>query len=222
MTAPHASAHLPPPGYAAATASSSAYRGIPASPPVAAPAGYSMAITSPSKPHIKFSPSPFYTVDQPASELLICPESRDSHDRKSITLTFSLTESQRTKLYSPPPGTVYQLRLYCTSSTYYTAPVFARTSQTICPIEFPPTCEVRVNTMVLNANLRGLKKKPGTAPPPDLGKLVSTRGPNKIEMIYLNSQMPGPPKVSLPEVFRIERPLSRFNRNTTCWSTSSK
>lgn len=68
---------------------------------------------------------------------------------------------------------------------------------TPCPIEFPPTCEVRVNGTQLSANLKGLKKKPGTAPPPDLGKVarMSQNSANRVEMIYVNSQQPTPPKV---------------------------
>ena len=94
----------------------------------------------------------------------------------------------------------YQLRLYCTSSTYYTPNgSFRSPGATPCPIEFPPTCEVRVNGTQLNANLKGLKKKAGTAPPPDLGKLVrqTSNASNRVEMIYVNSQQPAPPKVVL-------------------------
>lgn len=48
-----------------------------------------------------------------------------------------------------------------------------------------------------------MKKKPGTAPPPDLGKsLRLTQGStNRVEMVYVNSQQPVPAKVCiLPEV----------------------
>lgn len=59
-------------------------------------------------------------------------------------------------------------------------------------MEFPPACEVRVNNMQLQANLKGLKKKPGTTPPPDLGRLVkmSPGTSNRLDMIYVNSQQP--------------------------------
>ena len=41
-----------------------------------------------------------------------------------------------------------------------------------------------------------MKKKPGTAPPPDLGKSVRLNGgSNRVEMIYVNSQQPVAPKV---------------------------
>ena len=51
----------------------------------------------------------------------------------------------------------------------------------------------------MNANLKGLKKKAGTAPPPDLGKLVrqTSNASNRVEMIYVNSLQPAPPKVVL-------------------------
>ena len=92
-----------------------------------------------------------------------------------------------------------QLRLFCTSSVFYAGNSLYATNTTPCPIEFPPTCEVRVNTVQLTANLKGLKKKPGTAPPPDLGKLVKHTGSNRVDMVYLNtqSQQGVPPKVRL-------------------------
>jgi hypothetical protein len=85
-------------------------------------------------------------------------------------------------MYSPK----YQLRLYCTSATYY-SPSTYRANSELCPIEFPPTCEIRVNGMALNANTKGLKKKPGTAPPADLSKVVKPSAANRLEMIYVNS-----------------------------------
>lgn len=65
-------------------------------------------------------------------------------------------------------------------------------------MEFPPACEVRVNSLQLQANLKGLKKRPGTTPPPDLGRLVkmSPAAANRLEMIYVNSQQPVHGKVS--------------------------
>jgi len=47
----------------------------------------------------------------------------------------------------------------------------------------------------LAANLKGLKKKPGTAPPADLGKTVRLTSQNRVEMVYVNSQQPVQPKV---------------------------
>lgn len=52
--------------------------------------------------------------------------------------------------------------------------------------------------MQLQANLKGLKKKPGTTPPPDLGRLVKmpSGAANRLDMIYVNSQQPVHGKVS--------------------------
>lgn len=92
----------------------------------------------------------------------------------------------------------YQLRLYCTTSTFYTTAQNAfRTNSQPCPIEFPATCEVRVNNLVLQANLKGIKKKPGTAPPADLSKIARLDAgvSNRIDMVYVNGQANSGPKV---------------------------
>ena len=48
-----------------------------------------------------------------------------------------------------------------------------------------------MNGVQITANLKGLKKKPGTAPPPDITKLVKLNGhQNRVEMVYVNSQQP--------------------------------
>ena len=97
-----------------------------------------------------------------------------------------------------PISSNYQLRLFCTSSIYHVHHHTGFRSEGLCPIEFPATCEVRVNNVQLGANLKGLKKKPGTAPPPDLGKAVrlTSQVLNRVDMVYVNSQQPVQPKVS--------------------------
>jgi E3 SUMO-protein ligase PIAS1 len=63
-------------------------------------------------------------------------------------------------------------------------------AQQICPIEFPPIIEIKVNgSVVSGANTRGLKKKPGTAPPSDLTKLTRT-GANRLELTFINNSQP--------------------------------
>ncbi|KAF9646128.1 hypothetical protein BDM02DRAFT_3271223 [Thelephora ganbajun] len=140
------------------------------------------------KPIMKFQPSPFLRIDQAVSNIEECPESTSSVDRKQAGLTFTLTPEQRQKLDSTMSK--YQLRLYCTSSTFYSS-IF-QIPRGPCQMEFPPACEVRVNNMQMQANLKGLKKKPGTTPPPDLGRLVkmSPGAANRLDMIYVNSQQP--------------------------------
>ncbi|PVG03348.1 hypothetical protein CPB86DRAFT_779686 [Serendipita vermifera] len=132
-------------------------------------------------------PSPFYRIDQPVSNLQECPESTSSSDRRVARFNFYLQPDQLSKLQQP--SSKYQLRLYCTTSQYY---ITLGTSfrHTPCPIEFPPTCEVRVNNHLLTANFRGIKKKAGTAPPADITALT-LRGAgnvgNQVEMVYVNS-----------------------------------
>lgn len=102
----------------------------------------------------------------------------------------------------------FQLRLFCTSSIFFPGMGSFRTNNFPCPMEFPPTCEVRVNSTQITANLKGLKKKPGTAPPPDITKYSRNTGTNRVEMVYVNSQQPVQTKVS-----RLVVPL-----HSLCWS----
>ncbi|KAJ7839131.1 PINIT domain-containing protein [Mycena olivaceomarginata] len=172
---------------------------LPPRPPASSSAGYSMA---PNPAHIplppsrsgstfgspyptnypaafRFKPSPFFTIDQVVSTVLECPESFSATDRRECTLNFQLNDDQLAKLKMPGSG--YQLRLFCTSSKFY----FSTATTTIdCPIEFPQTCEVYVNDVqVKTALLKGIKKRPGTAPPPELAPVGSR---NAVRMIYIN------------------------------------
>ncbi|KAJ6621690.1 PINIT domain-containing protein [Mycena sp. CBHHK59/15] len=161
---------------------------------------------------VRFKESPFFRVQQLVSPIVECPgltpstahilgslinyfsESSSATDRRQQLLSFNLTNDHITKLKSD--SSKYQLRLFCTSSVFYSPTLNSfRPNSGPCLIEFPPTCEVRVNNVQLTANLKGLKKKPGTAPPPDLGKYMRlSTSPNKVEMIYVNSQQPVQPK----------------------------
>ncbi len=117
-------------------------------------------------------------------------------------------------------STKYQLRLFCTSSFFYSGHSSFRSASTNsvpCLVEFPPTCEVRVNNVQLNANLKGLKKKPGTAPPPDITKLARlVSAPNKVELVYVNSQQPVQNKVRIEPYLQYPQNLMALcskNRN---------
>ncbi|KAF8742178.1 PINIT domain, partial [Rhizoctonia solani] len=138
---------------------------------------------------IRFKPSPFYRIDQPLNPLVLCQENKDGSERRSQHFTFTLTQDQSEKLQTNK----YQVRLYCTSSTHYAPNSFTNSP---VPIEFPPTCEIRVNNKNINASVRGLKKKPGTAPPPNLTPFMSTtKGTlSKVELIYVNNVTPFTPK----------------------------
>ncbi|KAK2461956.1 hypothetical protein APHAL10511_006419 [Amanita phalloides] len=165
--------------------------GLPRRPPApAAPSGSSYG----TKSNIQFKDSPFYTINEAVSRIVDCPESTGTSDRRQVNFEFSLNSEQVSQLAAQ--GSKAQLRLFCTSSVFYAGSNLYATNTTPCPIEFPPTCEVRINSVQLSANLKGLKKKPGTAPPPDMGKLVKYTGANRVDMVYLNtqSQQGVPPK----------------------------
>ncbi|KAF9535418.1 PINIT domain-containing protein [Crepidotus variabilis] len=137
---------------------------------------------------IRFRESPFFSIEQAVSSVVECPESTSATDRRSANLTFTLTNDQITKLKTA--GTMYQLRLFCTSSIFFAGISAFKMSPMPCPIEFPPTCEVRINNTAVQANLKGLKKKPGTAPPPDITTFTRLSGSTKVDMVYVNSQQP--------------------------------
>ncbi|KAF7349619.1 E3 SUMO-protein ligase pli1 [Mycena sanguinolenta] len=168
---------LPPP-----QASSSGYRAVnPAHMPLPPSRSASTAgspYSTNHNPGMRFKLSPFYTIDQTVSSVLECPESLSATDRRECTLEFYLNDDQLAKL--GVPGLGYQLRLFCTSSKFY----FPGAENIDCPIEFPQTCEIYINDTQLNgAKLKGIKKRPGTAPPP-VFSAPSRR--NVVRMIYIN------------------------------------
>ena len=87
-----------------------------------------------------------------------------------------------------------------------------------CAIEFPPTCEVRVNGTAIPANLKGLKKKPGTAPPADLSTTIRISPvQNRVELVYVNSQQPTTPKVCIHVMVATLVNINRSLVRNTIW-----
>jgi hypothetical protein len=113
----------------------------------------------------------------------------------------------------------YQLRLFCTFEDDYTPPAPYRSSSApntkVSRIKFPDTCEAKLNGVSISGNLRGIKKLPGSAPPPNLGNVKSTgassgvphhsagydqgfaldlrrNATNRVELIYINSDKVSP------------------------------
>lgn len=82
------------------------------------------------------------------------------------------------------------MRLYCTTEDYFN-PARPASAQVPAPVEFPGTCEIKVNYVSVPANTKGIKKQPGTAPPADLGKAgsldISAGAVNRVEIIYVNT-----------------------------------
>ncbi|CCL99022.1 uncharacterized protein FIBRA_01031 [Fibroporia radiculosa] len=208
-------------GYQAGASSSSGAipRYDPYAPPRRPAAPSAPAPAVPQAPSIRFKSSPFFHIERAVSGVVECPESTSSMDRRQQSLVFAMNNDILSKINSTRTSQKFQLRLYCTSSTYYTPSGGFRSTSGLCPIEFPPTCEVRVNGVALTANLKGMKKKPGTAPPPDLGKSLrlTTGASNRIEMVYVNSQQPVQSKkfylvVMLVEVTTVDQLIDRLKK----------
>ncbi|KAF7296222.1 hypothetical protein HMN09_01091200 [Mycena chlorophos] len=160
-------------------------------------------------PAFRFKPSPFFTVEEPVSIVHECVESYSAQDRREASFTFPLTSAQLAKLRpasgsaSTPP--THQLRLFCTSSAFYdpsSRTQNATKNNLDLPMEFPSTCEVFINdTQLKSSLLKGMKRQPGTAPPPDLrvgngsdGGLRAGAGAenvNKVKMLYVNTTPAG-------------------------------
>ncbi|KAK9365099.1 PINIT domain-containing protein [Lipomyces kononenkoae] len=93
--------------------------------------------------------------------------------RSSFTMAFRFTQSQLDKMKDN------SYRVYLLSA-------LSEDAYRQATIQFPLSIEIRVNGKVVQANLRGLKNKPGTAKPADLTDYVTkdatTR--NTVEVIY--------------------------------------
>ncbi|KAJ7055740.1 PINIT domain-containing protein [Mycena amicta] len=170
---------LPSPGYSVALPSAHSYR--PGVTSLSAP-GPSTFASHHLDNNFRFRLSPFFTVNETVSKMQECPESYSSSDRREATLNFHLDAAQLAKVNTPNSG--YQIRLFCTSSKFYSP---HRPSNTDIPIDFPGTCEVFINNVQLKTTaLKGMKKTPGTAPPPDLGVGGLRAMNNAVKMIYIN------------------------------------
>lgn len=154
-------------------------------------------------PGIKFKLSPYFRIEAAVSDIHAIAETHTPTERSSTHFSFSLNDDQRAKLSSQSPTQPkYQLRLYCTSSAFYAPPTaWAPANPNVTyPIEFPSTCDIRINGIALLENYRGLKKKPGTAPPLFMKKDVHYKmtGMNKVEFVHINGTMPFVSKVRSP------------------------
>ncbi|KAG5518037.1 hypothetical protein PMAC_003223 [Pneumocystis sp. 'macacae'] len=131
---------------------------------------------------INFKPSPFYNILENINSPIICPRkyiSAASMLRDTITTSVQLSIKAVEKLTSDE---CYRVYLFCTATD---SAAFG-----LALIEFPVHIDFKVNGKHLNANTRGLKKKPGTAPPVDITSLLflDSKSINKIEMIYSNTE----------------------------------
>ncbi|KTW29006.1 uncharacterized protein T551_02280 [Pneumocystis jirovecii RU7] len=124
---------------------------------------------------INFKPSPFYNILETINSPIIClPTLRDV-----ITTPVQLSLKAVEKLTSDESYRVY---LFCTATD---SAAFG-----LALIEFPVHIDLKVNGKHVNANTRGLKKKPGTAPPVDITSLLflDSKIINRIEMTCASTE----------------------------------
>ncbi|GJJ71198.1 E3 SUMO-protein ligase PIAS1 [Entomortierella parvispora] len=129
-----------------------------------------------SNPNLVFKSSPFYKDVQTLTPPRLCAEAKDR--TLSTSLAFTIPPLLASHLQSDPN---FQLMVFCGWAD--------GAINTPALMEFPHVCEIKVNGRVLEANLRGMKNKPGTVSPANITKYCKlTAGEfNKVEFIYANS-----------------------------------
>ncbi|GAA5828078.1 hypothetical protein JCM11251_005720 [Rhodosporidiobolus azoricus] len=144
---------------------------------------------------IKFRPSPFYRVEKSLTAVVPCPKAAQG-DRKVVACSFGLTEAQRTllsKARESKANPQYQVRVYCTSDQFFTGGRPLQ-NQFPAPIEFPPSAEIKLNSAIVPANVKGIKKQPGTAPPVNLSGAkgvtlnMGAATTNRVEVAYVSTE----------------------------------
>lgn len=120
------------------------------------------------------------------SSIVQVPEAPPPSGRRQVVVAFTLSQKQRELLQDTPKR--FQLRLFCTTFEHYMASI---TTGHNAPVEFPFTCEARVNEKPLGVSLKGSKKHPGRVSPPDVnrnGSLLLLPGRlNRVEIAYANA-----------------------------------
>ncbi|KAK9686205.1 E3 SUMO-protein ligase pli1, variant 2 [Basidiobolus ranarum] len=132
-----------------------------------------------------FKPSPFYEAIELLSEIKVCPVLPEK--ASLVRLDFQLKKHHVANLQHQSLGSRdVGIKLF--------ACAYDRSGQTLNEnlqvlMEFPPLCEVRINTAVLQTSLRGLKNKPGTVNPPEITDLchIDSTSFNRIEFMYANT-----------------------------------
>lgn len=136
---------------------------------------------------IRFKPSPFWKIEQFVTPLTILYEARAT-DRRSAACALRLNPQHVSLLKTNP--TQYQVRLFCTTKAACDIANRSTSASTAAFVEFPASCDLRINGEQYKSSLKGSKKSPGRVPPPNLNKdkFLSMREGmlNRIELIYTN------------------------------------
>lgn len=148
---------------------------------------------------LNFKPSPFYIISETLTPIQTCPSESASlpclnnsadllevvpNHRHVVSTTFQLTANQLHTINSLKQ----KVMVYCTQldPTLGTA---ARVD-----IAFPQQVELRVNNVQVQANLRGLKNKPGSTRPADItNQLIKTASyKNAVQLTYAHTHKVNP------------------------------
>ncbi|KAK4701957.1 hypothetical protein P7C70_g4262, partial [Phenoliferia sp. Uapishka_3] len=170
---------------------------------------------------IKFRPSPFWKVEKAVGVNTLLAKAGQG-DRKQVEMVFMLNEECRSLLSAAkasPTSPQYQLRLFSASENYYDAsrPNSHQNQTGVgAPIEFPTTCEIKLNGLAVSANTRGIKNQVGTAPPVDLSKGGGLRLQpgvvNKVEVVYVNTDKRYYMAAYLVEVTSVSQVVARIKK----------
>lgn len=134
---------------------------------------------------LNFKSSPFWRIQEFVSPTVILQEAA-IQNRKTSNIDLRLNPQQLSLIKAPSSN--YQVRLFCTTKA--AAEIAERSPNHPAHIEFPMSCELRINGNLYSASLKGSKKQPGRVPPPNLNKdksLMTRDGMvNKVELVYTN------------------------------------
>ncbi|CAO1625726.1 unnamed protein product [Sympodiomycopsis kandeliae] len=135
---------------------------------------------------INFKPSPFWKIENFLCAPILLPEAA-MQSRREAVLDLKLNPQVSSLIKSQ--STSYQVRLFC--ATKAAAEISERYPATSASVEFPVSCELRINGALYTSSLKGSKKQPGRVPPPNLNKdktLITREGLlNKITLAYANT-----------------------------------
>ncbi|KAI7826077.1 PINIT domain-containing protein [Gamsiella multidivaricata] len=162
---------------------------------------YRPGMSSHGPPHQTFKPSPFYQDMKTLSDLKLCLEAKDR--TLSVPIPFNVPPMLAMQLKKDPQ---YQLMVFCAWADGNSG------GQVL--MEFPHVCEIKVNGRVLEANLRGMKNKPGTVSPANITRLcrLESGDYNKIEFMYANSTKRYYASVHLVKKFSVELIVAEVER----------
>ena len=171
---------------ASAAAAAAAAAAAPHPPPVHPPAPRVPPPRPTALQRLRFWRSPFYEPLEYVSSVVQVPEAPPPSGRRQVVVAFSLAQQHKELLQDTHK---YQLRLFATTFEQYMASVSV--ADHAAPVDFPYTCEARVNERPLGVSLRGSKKHAGCVSPPDLnrnGSITLLPGRlNRVELMYANT-----------------------------------